>query len=284
MTRTVSVNWEYRCPFVRNAHEHFLTGLHAGAEWDVRFVVFSLGQSHAKREEAPRCGTSRIATRPVRQNGRGRCAREAARRLLLGPQSPLHGAARPSPRCARSPILPRVLDDAGGNGPSAPRSLEEFAAATTSVEGRKSASRQQPRSRVNRNRPGRFPNDALEYLIDRSRPRSRPAPLIEDGPIQLRRISPRMIRHRRQPGTESPATLSRGAPHRRRVPPSRRQASDQCWTPVEWIMYSTREGARSTRPALLGFHRGNPAAQVDRVIPDAFVEASDQSHLCRHRR
>ncbi len=104
--------------------------------------------------------------------------------------------------------------------------------------------------RVNRNRPGRFPNDALEYLIDRSRP------TITSGTTDRRWTdstptdSPRMIRHRRQPGTESPATLSRGAPHRRRVPPSRRQASDQCWTPVEWIMYSTREGTRSDAPCL----------------------------------
>ena len=41
-----SVNWDYRCPFARNAHEHIVTGLRAGADWNVRFVPFSLGQVH----------------------------------------------------------------------------------------------------------------------------------------------------------------------------------------------------------------------------------------------
>jgi len=41
-----AVNWDYRCPFARNAHEHLIAGLRAGADWDVRFVPFSLGQVH----------------------------------------------------------------------------------------------------------------------------------------------------------------------------------------------------------------------------------------------
>jgi len=40
------VTWDYRCPFARNAHEHILVGLAAGADWQVRFVPFSLGQVH----------------------------------------------------------------------------------------------------------------------------------------------------------------------------------------------------------------------------------------------
>jgi predicted DsbA family dithiol-disulfide isomerase len=51
--RTFSVNWDYRCPFARNAHEHLLAGLQAGAEWDVRFVVFSLEQSHVEEGGVP---------------------------------------------------------------------------------------------------------------------------------------------------------------------------------------------------------------------------------------
>lgn len=46
MTLTFAVTWDYRCPFARNAHEHVLTGLAAGADWDVRFLPFSLGQAH----------------------------------------------------------------------------------------------------------------------------------------------------------------------------------------------------------------------------------------------
>jgi DSBA-like thioredoxin domain len=48
MTRTFAVTWDYRCPFARNAHEHVLTGLAAGADWDVTFLPFSLGQAHVE--------------------------------------------------------------------------------------------------------------------------------------------------------------------------------------------------------------------------------------------
>lgn len=46
MTLSFAVTWDYRCPFARNAHEHLLTALEAGADWEVRFVPFSLGQVH----------------------------------------------------------------------------------------------------------------------------------------------------------------------------------------------------------------------------------------------
>jgi hypothetical protein len=45
------VTWDYRCPFARNAHEHVLDGLASGADWDVRFVPFSLGQVHVDEGE-----------------------------------------------------------------------------------------------------------------------------------------------------------------------------------------------------------------------------------------
>ena len=44
--RAFSVTFDYRCPFARNAHEHVIEGLRAGAAWDVTFVPFSLGQAH----------------------------------------------------------------------------------------------------------------------------------------------------------------------------------------------------------------------------------------------
>lgn len=43
-----AVTWDYRCPFARNAHEHVITALEAGADWDVTFVPFSLGQAHVE--------------------------------------------------------------------------------------------------------------------------------------------------------------------------------------------------------------------------------------------
>lgn len=41
-----TVNWDYRCPFARNAHEHIVTALQAGAPWDVHFMPFALEQVH----------------------------------------------------------------------------------------------------------------------------------------------------------------------------------------------------------------------------------------------
>jgi hypothetical protein len=43
-----SITWDYRCPFARNAHEHVLAGLAGGADWDVTFLPFSLGQVHVE--------------------------------------------------------------------------------------------------------------------------------------------------------------------------------------------------------------------------------------------
>jgi hypothetical protein len=51
MTREFAVTWDYRCPFARNAHEHILTGLAAGADWNVRYLPFSLGQAHVAEGE-----------------------------------------------------------------------------------------------------------------------------------------------------------------------------------------------------------------------------------------
>ena len=45
-THSFQITWDYRCPFARNAHEHVLDALEAGADWDVTFVPFSLGQVH----------------------------------------------------------------------------------------------------------------------------------------------------------------------------------------------------------------------------------------------
>jgi 2-hydroxychromene-2-carboxylate isomerase len=46
VTQSFDITWDYRCPFARNAHEHVITALEAGADWDVTFVPFSLGQVH----------------------------------------------------------------------------------------------------------------------------------------------------------------------------------------------------------------------------------------------
>jgi len=48
MSLSFAVTWDYRCPFARNVHEHLLTGLAAGADWQVEFLPFSLGQAHVE--------------------------------------------------------------------------------------------------------------------------------------------------------------------------------------------------------------------------------------------
>jgi hypothetical protein len=53
VAKQFAVTWDYRCPFARNAHEHILTALEAGADWDVRFVPFSLDQTHVAEGEPP---------------------------------------------------------------------------------------------------------------------------------------------------------------------------------------------------------------------------------------
>ncbi|HZN14866.1 MAG TPA: DsbA family protein [Acidimicrobiales bacterium] len=51
MSRAFAVTWDYRCPFARNAHEHIVAGLEAGADWDVEFLPFSLNQMHVEEGE-----------------------------------------------------------------------------------------------------------------------------------------------------------------------------------------------------------------------------------------
>jgi len=46
MTIAFGLTWDYRCPFARNMAEHVITGLEAGADWDVTWVPFSLTQVH----------------------------------------------------------------------------------------------------------------------------------------------------------------------------------------------------------------------------------------------
>jgi hypothetical protein len=41
-----AITYDYRCPFARNAHEHVIAALEAGAPFDVTFVPFSLTQMH----------------------------------------------------------------------------------------------------------------------------------------------------------------------------------------------------------------------------------------------
>ena len=46
MSTSFAVTWDYSCPFARIGHQHVLAGVRDGADWDVHFVPFSLGQMH----------------------------------------------------------------------------------------------------------------------------------------------------------------------------------------------------------------------------------------------
>jgi hypothetical protein len=48
VTRRFAVTFDYLCPFARNAAEHVLDGLEAGADWDVTFTPYSLSQGHVE--------------------------------------------------------------------------------------------------------------------------------------------------------------------------------------------------------------------------------------------
>jgi 2-hydroxychromene-2-carboxylate isomerase len=53
VTPRFSVTWDYRCPFARIVHRHIVDALLDGADWDVTFVPFSLGQVHVEDGEPP---------------------------------------------------------------------------------------------------------------------------------------------------------------------------------------------------------------------------------------
>ncbi len=51
MTRQFGITFDYLCPFARNANEHVIAALRAGADLDVRWMPFSLAQGHVEDGE-----------------------------------------------------------------------------------------------------------------------------------------------------------------------------------------------------------------------------------------
>ena len=50
---SLAVTWDYRCPLARNAAEHLVVALEAGAPFEVLFVPFSLSQAHVEEGGLP---------------------------------------------------------------------------------------------------------------------------------------------------------------------------------------------------------------------------------------
>lgn len=44
--RSFAVTWDYRCPFARNAHEHLITAIEGGTQFEIEWVPFSLSEMH----------------------------------------------------------------------------------------------------------------------------------------------------------------------------------------------------------------------------------------------
>jgi hypothetical protein len=116
MDRTFAVNWDYRCPFARNAHEHLLAGLGAGAPWDVRFLAFSLEQAHVEEHGTP------VWDEPDRHPGlaanlAGVVVRDRSPERFPAVHAALFAARHDQALDLRErSVLAKVLDDAGADG------------------------------------------------------------------------------------------------------------------------------------------------------------------------
>jgi hypothetical protein len=51
VSTSFAITFDYLCPFARNANEHVVVGLRDGADWQVRFVPYSLAQGHTEEGE-----------------------------------------------------------------------------------------------------------------------------------------------------------------------------------------------------------------------------------------
>lgn len=63
MARSFAITFDYLCPFARIGNEAVVEALDEGADWDVRYVPFSLAQAHVEE------GDPDVWDRPVRAPG-----------------------------------------------------------------------------------------------------------------------------------------------------------------------------------------------------------------------
>ncbi len=125
MTTSFAITWDYRCPFARNAHEHVLAGLSAGADWDVQFLAFSLDQAHVAEGELP------VWEEPDRHPGllaaqAGIVVRERYPDRFLTAHGALFAARHDQSRDLRErAVIAEVLEGSGVNAPSVFDAIEE---------------------------------------------------------------------------------------------------------------------------------------------------------------
>jgi 2-hydroxychromene-2-carboxylate isomerase len=118
MSLSFAVTWDYRCPFARNAHDHVVTGLRDGADWDVEFVPFSLTQVHVAKGgldawDDPAQASSLLAMEA------GIVVRDRMPDLFLGAHLALFSARHDEGKDLRQPeVVAQILDGAGVDGPA----------------------------------------------------------------------------------------------------------------------------------------------------------------------
>ena len=118
MSTPFGVTWDYRCPFARNAHEHVVTALEAGADWNVAFLAFSLDQAHVAEGHPP------VWDEPDRYPGlvaneAGIVVRDREPEKFYGAHIALFAARHDRALDLRDrSVVGRVLDDAGVDGAS----------------------------------------------------------------------------------------------------------------------------------------------------------------------
>jgi 2-hydroxychromene-2-carboxylate isomerase len=111
-----SVTWDYRCPFARNVHEHLALALADGADWDVTFLPFSLGQVHVPEGGTP-VWDDPAKAKDLLALGAGVVVRDQYPGRFLDAHVALFAARHDDGLDLRLPdVVARVLDTAGVPG------------------------------------------------------------------------------------------------------------------------------------------------------------------------
>jgi hypothetical protein len=114
--KAFSVTWDYRCPFARNVHEHLALALADGADWDVTFLPFSLGQVHVPEGGTP-VWDDPAKAKDLLALGAGVVVRDQYPGRFLDAHVALFGARHDEGLDLRLPdVVARVLDTAGVPG------------------------------------------------------------------------------------------------------------------------------------------------------------------------
>jgi hypothetical protein len=108
-----AITWDYRCPYARNANEHVVAALRAGAAWEVEFLPFSLDQTHVE-EGAPPVWDQPDRYRGLLANLAGIVIRDRLPEQFLDAHVALFAARHDAARDTRKrEVLAEVLTEAG---------------------------------------------------------------------------------------------------------------------------------------------------------------------------